>query len=348
VSTAKLEAALELAQHGIAIVPCHWVTTEGRCSCGDTRFERSAGKHPCVGGAWQRAATTSVAALEAWWTARPQANVGLATGPQSDLLVVDLDVSDGVDGRQTFASWQLEAGASLRTVRVLTPSGGEHVYLRHVADLRNAVKIARGVDIRTTGGLAIAPGSVHRSGGMYAFAQGSSPQDVPIARAPEWLVRRLTAAPKPVAPVRSCPASSSSAGDVHNAYARAEAFAAKYSPAVSGAGGHDRAFALAVVLTRGFSLTEHQALEIFRSTYNPRCSEAWNEDEMQHKIHDARKHGEMPFGAMLLRDSFYEYEALVAEGISRGRHPKWAPCEFKRRHRHYPPFAWNVLLEVAA
>ena len=67
----------------------------------------------------------------------------------------------------------------------------------------------------------------------------------------------------------------------------ARAYLAKMPAAVSGQHGHDALFKAALVLVRGFALSEADALELLHVDYSPRCDPPWNERELAHKVRDA-------------------------------------------------------------
>lgn len=141
-------------------------------------------------------ATTHSGLVSTWWTSCPDANVGLACGEASRLWVLDLDVKHGVDGAANMRA--LAAGRELPTTfTVRTPSGGLHLYFRHVEGLGNtAGKLAPGVDTRGQGGYVLAPGSVI-DGEAYDVVHSA-----PIAEIPAWLVELArTPAVTHVAPV---------------------------------------------------------------------------------------------------------------------------------------------------
>jgi hypothetical protein len=84
------------------------------------------------------------------------------------------------------------------TVESLT-ARGRHVWFRMPPDagVRNsASRIARGIDVRGTGGYVLAPPSVHPSGRKYAWSVDSASA---FAAAPPWLLQRI-ATPAAVAP----------------------------------------------------------------------------------------------------------------------------------------------------
>ena len=109
---------------------------------------------------WKSASTTDPETIATWWgTDYPDANVCIDTG-KSGMVVVDLDVKNGVDGIATWAA--LTEGMDLSAAPVVrTPSGGRHIYFADAAgEWRNSAgKLGPGVDIRGVGGYVVAPGS---------------------------------------------------------------------------------------------------------------------------------------------------------------------------------------------
>jgi len=57
--------------------------------------------------------------------------------------------------------------------------------------------------------------------------------------------------------------------------------------AISGSGGHDTTFWVAIALVHGFSLSAESAYQLLRDVYNPKCSPPWNDAELRHKITSA-------------------------------------------------------------
>ena len=74
-----------------------------------------------------------------------------------------------------------------------------------------------------------------------------------------------------------------------DAEARAAKYLAKCEPAVSGQGGHDKAFKAACKVGPGFDLSEEAALRLLRDQYNSRCDPEWTEKELRHKVAEAYK-----------------------------------------------------------
>ncbi|MGH2755877.1 MAG: bifunctional DNA primase/polymerase, partial [Actinomycetota bacterium] len=81
---AHVEAALRYAQRGWRVFPLHGLV-KGACTCG--RSCSSPGKHPLVRrGLYE--ATTDAHAIKEWWRRWRSANIGVATGAGSGIVVV--------------------------------------------------------------------------------------------------------------------------------------------------------------------------------------------------------------------------------------------------------------------
>ncbi|OPF79325.1 DNA primase [Streptomyces antioxidans] len=105
----------------------------------------------------------------------------------------DANRKDHTDGLAALAGLAREHGFAIpRTVTVLTPSGGRHLWLCGPPGLavpNSAGRLAPGIDIRGLGGYLVGPGS-YASHGSYRLAPGSpawAPAPVPSA-----LLRLLT------------------------------------------------------------------------------------------------------------------------------------------------------------
>ncbi len=141
-------------------------------------------------------ATTDPETVARLFTGRAEVGgVGIAAGPAS-ALVIDFD---GEEGNATLEKWEAEHGPLPKTPAVATPNGA-HFYFRHPAfQVKNAVRIQPGVDIRSAGGYVCAPPSIHPSGGIYAWVV--TPAEAPLAECPPWLLELLPrkTAPTPAA-----------------------------------------------------------------------------------------------------------------------------------------------------
>jgi putative DNA primase/helicase len=166
------------------------------------------GKVPLVKN-WPTLATTEEDTIRQWWTQFPAANIGLATGKESDLFVLDVDPAKG--GDESLRTLEAQHGALPQTIEVLTGGGGRHCYFTH-SNLpigNSASALGPGLDIRTDGGQVVAPPSLHPvTGRAYEWDAAHHPADVPLAAVPAWLLAHLTAATAPgalfVAPEKIC------------------------------------------------------------------------------------------------------------------------------------------------
>lgn len=152
----------------------------------------SAGKTPMVR-AWQHAATTDAGQIRAWWSLWPDSNIGIATGPESGLFVLDLDTLEAAK----------ELPGALPDTPAVTTARGRHVYMAYpdITGPTTRAHLWPKVDSRGRGGFIVAPPSVHPSGHRYVWARLPT---IPLAPAPAWLLRRLLPPPpKPRPPFRA-------------------------------------------------------------------------------------------------------------------------------------------------
>lgn len=182
-SPEPLDAALEYAAKGWAVLPVWWPDADSPGGCGCRRATcETPGKHP-IPRHGVKEATRDEATLRGWWRQYPRANVGLATGRISGFDVLDVD---GDVGLREIARAHLP-----ETPHAITGSGGRHLFFRHRPGLSNAVKFAPGLDVRTSGGLIVAPPSRHANGRPYAWDLEHHPDEVPIAEWPSELVESI-------------------------------------------------------------------------------------------------------------------------------------------------------------
>ena len=149
------------------------------CACGWSDCS-SPGKHPLQQLAPHGLlnATDNAAIITGWWEEFPQANVGIRTGAESGLVVVDLDGKQGIDAFEEYVD-----GRILPMTPVATTGRGQHYYFKCPADseVKNRTKIAgRPIDIRAANGYVVAPPSTHITGIRYQWLK--SPHDVAIAQ----------------------------------------------------------------------------------------------------------------------------------------------------------------------
>jgi hypothetical protein len=180
-----LQDALKYATLGLAVFPC---------------VPRS--KHPAFPGGFKNG-TTNPATIRRWWLARPDYNIGIATGAISGVWVLDVDGHDGV-----IALTALEAEhGKLPDTLVSATAEGCHLWFAYTCPISCSAdaRVGRGVHIRGDLGYVLGPGSTHPDGPRYRWLN-----ERPPAVAPGWLVR-LTRKPPP-GPITSKIASPSRPG----------------------------------------------------------------------------------------------------------------------------------------
>lgn len=156
-----LAAASDYARAGFSVFPCV-----------------AGGKAPAVPRGFH-AATCEPGQLSSWWQAIPDANIGIAIPP--GLFVLDLDSPDAA-ARLRAAGVDLVA-----TVNAQTPRGA-HFWYTATHDVRPAVGVLPGVDVRGVGSYVVAPPSVV-SGNAYRWVVPLRRES--IAPAPDSLLRLL-------------------------------------------------------------------------------------------------------------------------------------------------------------
>jgi hypothetical protein len=122
------------------------------------------------------------------------ANIGIATGPDSAIFVVEADTPKGhdVDGIASLKQLEDQYGTLPETLMAESPSGSVHRYFKWPVGvtIRNSTsKIAPGVDVRGDGGMVIVPPSLRPGKGYYRWLN----EGTPVAEAPQWLIDLATA-----------------------------------------------------------------------------------------------------------------------------------------------------------
>lgn len=135
-------------------------------------------------------------AIIACWLQYPNLNVGIRTGAESGIVVIDID---GDEGYESLSQLEKRYGIMPVTASVKTPRGGQHLYFRHPGvEVRNAVALVPGIDFRGDGGYVLAPPSIGPTGRPYEVDE-----EAPIAALPEWFLKGLQAAQKPAQAIGS-------------------------------------------------------------------------------------------------------------------------------------------------
>ena len=149
---------------------------------------KSNGKKPLTPRGFKDA-SSDTGVITTWWSNYPDANIGLCTGKDANLIVVDVDVKNRAGGIESLQVLEAEF-ETLDTLVVTTPSGGLHYYFSYpqaVERIKCMTGFRKGIDIRADGGYVVAPGSSIDSK-PYEFVD----IDKEIAQLPLWLLDLLT------------------------------------------------------------------------------------------------------------------------------------------------------------
>ncbi len=173
--------AAAYADRGWRAFPLH-SPGEGPSGC-DCRRDcgKDAAKHPRTAHGVSDA-TTNRDIIARWWRLWPHANIGIATGAKSDLIVLDVDPRSGGDA--ALATLLNHYGPLPATACVRTGGGGLHYYFSHPGSpvKNSAGKLGRGLDVLSYGGYVVAPPSVHVTHVPYTWAAA-----VTATALPPWL-----------------------------------------------------------------------------------------------------------------------------------------------------------------
>lgn len=116
--------------------------------------------------------------IRKWWETWPDANVAIACGRVSgNLVVLDVDMKSGKNGKRSIEIWEAEHGDFPATVMANTPSGGMHYFFRvdDPGKYKNTVEAIPAVDIRGDGAYVVVyPSGVGGDGKMYTWRHGVS------------------------------------------------------------------------------------------------------------------------------------------------------------------------------
>lgn len=280
----KLECAVALGQHGIAVFPC-----------------QPNSKTPATPHGYKDA-TTCLSQIVECWTQNPDFNIAFCP-EDAGLCVVDVDNYKGGFSRGTFEALQLP-----ETCEVETASGGKHYYFSGSLP-STANKLAPGVDTRGRGGYVLAPGSTI-DGKPYRIKVNR-----PAATLPDSITIRLNTAVEPK--TRAEPLSEA---EKVRGLKEAERFVshliASGKFAVEGQGGDPFTFQVAAHL-HGLGLEPEEMVHVL-ADWNSKCEPPWNDEELLKKCQNGAEYGQNSLGAeilLLASEAFKDFGPLPSAEI---------------------------------
>ena len=90
-------------------------------------------------------ATRDQKQIDFWWNKYPSANIGVATGPISNIFVLDVDGEVGLD---SIKELEKKHGLLPKTPISITGKGQQYFFRHPKCELKNRVRFAPGLDIR--------------------------------------------------------------------------------------------------------------------------------------------------------------------------------------------------------
>lgn len=177
---------------GWKVFPCHTIVN-GFCTCNKRERCEHPGKHPRTRNG-VKDASDNRDLVKNWYDMWPgQINWALATGIESNVFVVDVDLRQ--QGRESFEKFVADKlhNKLPKTLTAITGGGGTHYYFTYPknTDFTNRNNWLPGVDIKTTGGYTILSPGRHISGSSYRWQEWPSA----IVPAPVELIVALAGAP---------------------------------------------------------------------------------------------------------------------------------------------------------
>lgn len=197
-SQACLKAALEYLSMGwsvLSLCPHNHVGID-RVVKGHHKTCESPGKRPWH--TWSEFQTTlpTEADVRHWWKTVPNCNVGIALGPVSGLIRVDVEGESGEKALADLANGDLPDTLEFRSGRAEGGRGLLYGIPEGVTLKTTYEKPKPGEEVRfqAKGAQTVLPPSRHpKSKLLYEWTVGKGPKDMKVTPAPAWLLKKLEA-----------------------------------------------------------------------------------------------------------------------------------------------------------
>lgn len=263
-----------------------------------------AGKAPTTFG-WQKNRMSKeqlIAEITRVFAREGSCNIGIKTGKDSNLLVLD------VDDVGWFLENELHLGNPIIERR---GSEGLHLYYKYpegyeeeeIPTASSGGRVIKGVDILADGTAQVVTyPSIHKTGDQYLIDNGLSLLDVSheASEPPAWLLEELFAQKKARA-LEERGKDTVSENPVDIEMARQALLSMK--PAVQGDGG-DLLTLQAAMTCRDYGLSQSTVYELLRKEYNPRCQPEWSDEELRQKVKNAFSYARRAQGSMSVQNIF--------------------------------------------
>lgn len=182
------KAVREHIDNGLKVFPLHGIDDSLKCTCGESpcgRDNKNAGKHPYSNTVPHGLldATESFEHAAELFEYRTDLNIGVATGKQSGIVVVDVDNKNNNRGDESLVKIQ-DLFGTLPTTMCLTTGNGYHLIFDYpeggLKSSGNSYGINfQDIDIRGDGGYIVIYPSRHYTGRYYQPDTNSAIADLP-------------------------------------------------------------------------------------------------------------------------------------------------------------------------
>jgi hypothetical protein len=241
--------------------------------------------------------------LQEFWQAEPNGNVGIALGPVSGLVAIDIDSQEG---EALFAELFGGAANIPETLEFTTPRGRRLLFADPPGiDLKTkSIKSGKkeAWKFLTKGSQTVMPPSVLQDGQEYTWVTGRRPGEIERAPCPpqlvEWLLKQQEKSP-PLTNGKEDQEAPAQITTTTPILERARLYLTKCEPAVSGANGHNQTIKVADKLVVGFGLSVDDAAFLLRTEWNHRCRPPWPDKELRRKCQQALEHTSHGMGYLL-------------------------------------------------
>jgi len=241
---------------------------------------------------WKRFQTerVSLELISEWWERWPDAGIGIVTGREAGLVVVDADDVTAINHCRLHLPLSPFRVRTSRGMHFLFRYPAQSVEIRHLKQEHSPLSI----DILGDGGKTTGLGTIHESGYVYRLDDGAdlvSVHDLPVYEH-EWF-------PKPKRVATLIAKQPLPRGLVaQDSMTRAD----KYLNAIDGAGKGARdchTHQVAASVVRDFGLTFEQGLSLLLPWNETRNSPPLAEDDIKRIVRSVLEHGRLAYGAKL-------------------------------------------------